>query len=128
MPTVQVFDLRIDSGAPELRSRASAASSHEPESTSALRESAGDVMSNGAGRRDGVADMKVGASGSRELTIRAGTTSAERRDSATCVKGLAGLRWEPKTEKGSAVEETELPFGIDVRRGEPYQAESSTGQ
>ena len=38
------------------------------------------------------------------------------------------FKLEPETEKGSAVEETELPFGIDVRRGEPYQAASSTGQ
>ena len=35
---------------------------------------------------------------------------------------------EPETEKGSPVEEPGLPFGIDVRRGEPYQAASSTGQ
>ena len=100
LPTVQVFDLKIDSGAPELRSRAPAASSHEPESTSALRESVGDGMSNGAGRRDGVADAKVGASVSRELAIRAGTTSAERRDSATCVKGARGIEVGAQNGKG----------------------------
>jgi hypothetical protein len=38
------------------------------------------------------------------------------------------FKLEPETKKGSTVEETELPSGIDVRRGEPYQAASSTGQ
>jgi hypothetical protein len=32
-----------------------------------------------------------------------------------------------QNEKGSLVEQTKLPSGIDVRRGEPYQAASSTG-